>query len=51
MASRRTTRVQIELSPEAMKALRNLKAYYEASSYAEVIRRLLQGPFHPRKLK
>lgn len=41
MKTRTTTRVQLELKPEAMKRLQKLKVRSEAASYAEVVRMAL----------
>lgn len=45
-AERVTTRVQLEMPPQAMERLQRLKDSFEAVSYAEVVRialRLLEG--------
>jgi hypothetical protein len=41
-AERTTTRVQLELPPQAMERLQRLKDKTEAASYAEVIRNALR---------
>jgi Arc/MetJ-type ribon-helix-helix transcriptional regulator len=41
-AERSTTRVQLELPPQAMERLQRLKEKTEAASYAEVIRSALR---------
>lgn len=41
-AGRETTRVQLELPPQAMERLQRLKEKTEAASYAEVIRNALR---------
>ncbi|HEY1615279.1 MAG TPA: ribbon-helix-helix protein, CopG family [Rhizomicrobium sp.] len=41
-AERTTTRVQLELPPQAMERLQRLKERTEAASYAEVIRNALR---------
>ncbi len=41
-ADRTTTRVQLEMPPQAMERLQRLKDRSEASSYAEVIRNALR---------
>lgn len=41
-AARATTRVQLELPPQAMERLQRLKEKSEAASYAEVIRNALR---------
>jgi Arc/MetJ-type ribon-helix-helix transcriptional regulator len=41
-AERATTRVQLELPPQAMERLQRLKDKTEAASYAEVIRNALR---------
>ena len=41
-AERATTRVQLELPPQAMERLQRLKERTEAASYAEVIRNALR---------
>jgi Arc/MetJ-type ribon-helix-helix transcriptional regulator len=41
-AERATTRVQLELPPQAMERLQRLKDRTEAASYAEVIRNALR---------
>ena len=41
-AGRETTRVQLELPPQAMERLHRLKDKIEAASYAEVIRNALR---------
>ncbi len=41
-AERTTTRVQLELPPQAMERLQRLKEKTEAASYAEVIRNALR---------
>lgn len=40
--ARTTTRVQLEMPPQAMERLQNLKEKTEAASYAEVIRNALR---------
>ena len=42
MASKKTTRVQLELPPKSMERIAHLKDVTEASSYAEVIRNALR---------
>lgn len=41
-SSRSTTRVQLEMPPQAMERLQRLKEKTEAASYAEVIRNALR---------
>jgi len=41
-AERNTTRVQLEMPPQAMERLQRLKEKTEAASYAEVIRNALR---------
>ena len=42
VGERATTRVQLEMSPQAMERLQKLKDRSEAASYAEVIRNALR---------